>query len=167
MAKRRFARGASGPMADETADWRWDWRFVDLAAHIASWSKDPSTRVGSVIVRPDRTIASVGYNGFPRGVQDAPERYADRPTKYLMVVHAEMNAILAASESLRGHTLYVHPLCPCSTCAAAIIQAGIVRVVTVPPTGDIDRWQESFQATQTMFREAGVKLDYLNRASAA
>jgi len=141
--------------------YRWDRRFLDLAAHIGAWSKDPSTKVGAVIVRPDRTIASIGYNGFPRGVDDLPERYDDREQKYLMVVHAETNAILAASESLRGYTLYVHPLCPCSTCAASIIQAGIARVVTVQPTTILERWKASFDATQTMFAEAEVRLDYL------
>jgi len=139
---------------------KWDRRFLDLAAHIAGWSRDPSTKVGAVIVRNDRTIASVGYNGFPRGVEDLPERYEDRPTKYLMVVHAEINAVLAASEILSGYTLYVHPLCPCATCAAAIIQTGISRVVTVESDKDIERWRDSFDASLTMFKEAGVQFEY-------
>lgn len=108
---------------------KWDRRFLDMAAFVATWSKDPSTQVGAVIVRPDRTIASVGYNGFPRGVSDDDARYADRSLKYPMIVHAEMNAILSAKEPLLGYAIYVTPLAPCATCAGAIIQSGIKRVV--------------------------------------
>lgn len=138
---------------------KWDRRFLDLAHHISGWSRDPSTKVGAVIVRPDKTIASVGFNGFPRGVADLDERYADRPTKYRMVVHAEANAIVSAREPLHGCSLYVHPLFPCSSCAALAIQAGIVRVATPPPEGDLERWRESFEASAEMFVEAGVAFD--------
>ena len=129
---------------------KWDMRFLELAQHVATWSKDPSTQVGAVIVRPDRTIASVGYNGFPRGVIDEPERYAEREVKYKMVVHAEANAILSAREPLHGYTCYVLPLAPCSSCAAMIIQSGIQRVVTT-----VERWEGS---AQTMFQESGVTI---------
>ena len=55
-------------------DEKWDRRFLALAEHVADWSKDPSTKTGAVIVRPDRTIASMGYNGFPRGMADTDDR---------------------------------------------------------------------------------------------
>jgi dCMP deaminase len=95
---------------------KWDTRFLDLAALVASWSKDPSTKVGAVIVRPDRTVASLGYNGFPRGVADTESRYEDRETKYQLVVHAEANAIISAGESVKGMTMY-GTLFPCCDCA--------------------------------------------------
>ena len=103
-------------------------------------------KVGAVLVRPDRTIAAVGFNGFPRGVLDHAERYDDRPTKYEMVVHAELNALLSSRESLEGYTLYVTPLPPCSQCAAAIIQRGIRKVV-IAMSRDLDtraasRWRK-------------------------
>lgn len=66
---------------------KWDRRFLRLAQEVASWSKDPSTKTGAVIVRPDKTIAAIGYNGFPRGCDDAPELYAHRETKLSRVVH--------------------------------------------------------------------------------
>lgn len=141
----------------------WDKRFLDLARHIAEWSKDPSTKVGAAIVRPNRTIASVGYNGFPRGVQDLPERLEDRPVKYHFTVHAEMNAILSANEPVTGYTLYVAPLLPCSTCAAAIVQSGISRVVTAMPYQP-DRWQSSFSDGLKMFDEAEVKWELRNES---
>ena len=133
----------------------WELRFLALAGQIASWSKDPSTKVGAVIVREDRTIASVGYNGFPRGVKDTPAVYADRPQKLLRTVHAEMNAILSAREPLEHCYLFVSPLFPCATCAGAIVQSGIQRVVarmgTLP-----EAWQDSFAATREMFDQSGV-----------
>lgn len=130
----------------------WYERFLDLAAHIGAWSKDPSTKVGAVIVRPDRTIASLGYNGFPRGVKD---EYLDREHKLLRTVHAEMNAILSAREPLHGHTLFVSPLFPCSNCAAAIIQSGITMVVARMPEIRPE-WQVSFDASADLFAQSGV-----------
>jgi len=139
---------------------KWHHRFLSLAAQVATWSKDPSTRTGAVIVRPDRTVASLGYNGFPRGVADTNRRLMDRPTKYAFVVHAELNAILAAHGPVEGCTIYVHPWPPCSDCAGAIIQAGIKHVVSVEPTAEQqERWGDSFKHMEAMFREAGVRLD--------
>lgn len=140
-------------MTEDTS--KWDQRFLDIAHAVAGWSKDPSTRVGAVVVRPDRTIASMGYNGFPRGASDDANIYASRPLKLLRTVHAELNAILSASSNLAGCTIYVTPLCPCSTCAAAIIQSGISRVVY--RMGDLRaEWAESFQVANDLFAEAHV-----------
>src|ERR1700677_378614 len=88
----------------------WEKRFIDLAVFISSWSKDPNTRVGAVIVGPDREIRSTGFNGFPRGIDDTPERLNDRDTKLKLVVHAEMNAILNGARfgtPMKGCTLYL------------------------------------------------------------
>jgi dCMP deaminase len=137
---------------------RWDCRFLELAAHIAQWSKDPSTKVGAVIVRPDLTIASVGFNGFPKGANDSPELYAERNAKYSRIVHAEMNAIMFAREPLNGYTLYTSPFCSCDRCAVHVIQAGIKRCVApmLPPELE-ERWGESTRMTAAVFAEAGVE----------
>lgn len=144
---------------------KWDHRFLDLAAHIGSWSKDLSTKVGAVIVRPDKTIASVGYNGFARGVNDDVELLANRSLKLLRTIHAEENAILHTRERLDGYTLYVTPLHPCGTCAAKIIQVGIKRIVTIPAF--VDRWKESFDAAAQQFAESGVIVDMFELPIAA
>lgn len=136
---------------------RWDDRFIGLAEHIAGWSKDPSTKVGSVIVRPDKTIASVGFNGFPRGVRD-DERLTDRDEKYPIIVHAEANAIVHAREPLHGHSIYVWPMPPCAPCAALIIQAGIKNVYA--PLPDI-RWEDSCYRGMKILWEAGVESRWL------
>jgi dCMP deaminase len=124
-------------------------------------SKDPKRQVGAVILRPDRSIVAAGYNGFARGVCDDPELYADVDTKNSRIIHAEMAAILTAQESLRDCTLYVNRP-PCSGCAAAIIQKGIKRVVTVPATSG-SRWTQSWEHASAMFQQAQVSVDYISR----
>ena len=141
---------------------KWDKRFLALAQHVAGWSKDPSTQVGAVIVDDKRRVVSVGYNGFPMGVDDAEERYADRDTKYKMVVHAERNALLFANKSPEGCTAYVS-LMPCSACAGMMIQAGIKRIVApVTPPELESRWGEDMAISRQMFEEAGIELILLD-----
>jgi dCMP deaminase len=144
----------------KTIEDKWVARFIKLAEEVSTWSKDPSSQVGAVIVRPDRTIASVGFNGFPRGVEDCHERIANRDTKLLYTIHAEMNAILSAKEPLKDHSLFVWPFQPCAHCAASIIQSGI-KDVYCPFNAHLDsyeRWAESFKAALQMFDEAGVRV---------
>jgi dCMP deaminase len=141
---------------------KWDLKFLSDAIVVSRNSKDPSTKVGAIIARPDLTTASQGYNGFPRGVEDSDERLADRETKYKLVVHAEMNALITAREPLHGYTLY-STFPPCSSCAGAIIQAGIQRVVAIRPTPEQEeRW--GFSRTRDMFSEAGVQLQEYDRS---
>lgn len=142
---------------------KWDLDYLALARFWAlRKSKDPSTKVGAVIVRPDKTIASLGYNGFPRGIDDSEERLWLRSEKYPRMVHAETNAILSAQEPLACHTLYTWPFAPCSNCAALIIQAGIARVVysmekeDIPSRERSSRWSEDNNLALSMLREAGV-----------
>ena len=138
---------------------KWDERFLRMAELISTWSKDPSTRVGAVIFDQDNRVVSLGYNGFPKGVEDSADRYSDRATKYRMVVHAEMNAIMFAQRSLRGCSIATFPFMPCSNCAASIIQSGIARVVAPAlPQHLAERWGESCRLSTEMFTEAGIEL---------
>lgn len=136
-------------------DW-WDKWFLQLAGHVATASKDPSTKVGAIIVDEKRRIIGTGYNGFPRGIEDTVERYENRAVKYEMVVHAEINAVLNAVKQVRGCTLY-STFFPCPRCAATIIQAGILRVVHIPSPSD-QRYAESRQLAQRMFDEAQIEV---------
>lgn len=138
--------------------YRWDRRFLEFARTVASWSKDPSTKVGAVIVRPDKTVVSTGYNGFPKQLPDDESIYADREQKYARVIHAEMNAILFAREQLKGYTIYCSAA-PCERCTAHIIQTGINRIVTFVPSDDLlSRWAKSFELARTMCAQADVQL---------
>jgi dCMP deaminase len=134
---------------------KWDRRFLGLAAHVAQWSKDPSTRVGAVVAN-DKRVVSLGFNGFPQGISD-DHRLHDRETKYSLVLHAEENALLFSGADLSGNTIYVYPLPPCSRCAAKIIQSGIRRVVTTIPD-EMARWDESVALTRTIFEEVGIEM---------
>lgn len=139
---------------------KWDIRFLELAKLVAGWSKDPSTKTGAVIVDADRRVVSVGYNGFAKGVDDDPERYANRELKYKMIVHCERNAMLFAERSLKGCTLYTWPFMSCSVCAAMVIQSGVTRCVApVIPEHLKGRWQEDMALAAQMFAEAGVRLE--------
>lgn len=147
---------------------KWDRRFLAMAELVSTWSKDPSTKVGAVIVNAQREVVGTGYNGFARGVGDHAHRYADRPTKYKLVVHAELNACLTAGHRAQGGTIYVFPAFGtpplCSNCAKAVIQSGIERVVGWE--ADIDdataaRWQEELEAAYVMCHEAGIEMTTL------
>lgn len=141
---------------------KWDRRFLDLAQHIAGWSKDRSTQTGAVIVDHDRRIVSCGYNGFARGVNDFAGRYENRELKLMAILHCEENAILFAGGRCDGHTLYTWPFSSCSKCASIVIQSGITRCVApVTPKAILARWKDSLKLARQMFREAGVQLDLL------
>ena len=139
----------------------WDSWFIGLADYIATASKDPSTKVGAVIVDKDRRLVSMGYNGFAKGVCDSDERLNNREIKYKMVIHAEANAILFANKSLEDCTLYTTPIMPCAACASMIIQKGIKRVVS--PYSENPRWIEQFELSKKLFLESGVELNLIHR----
>jgi dCMP deaminase len=142
---------------------KWDVRFMDLALHVAQWSKDPSTKVGSVIVRPDKRIVSLGYNGFPSGVCDHEERYAERAVKCKFVSHAERNALDNVSQDVTGCTLY-STLQPCPDCAKSIIQKGIAEVVTIVDDEKTILLDEFMNYSYVMLTEANVGIYRYNNA---
>jgi|TARA_B110000196_G_scaffold58102_1_gene48170 dCMP deaminase len=138
----------------------WNERFLNLATHISNWSKDPSTKVGCVVVGPDNEIRSTGFNGLPRGIEDNEERLNNREIKYPMICHAEENAIMHAARigiSLKECTAYV-TWPPCTRCARSLIQAGILTVI-YPKNAEIpERWASDFELSMSMFKESGIKL---------
>jgi len=147
---------------------RWDQHFLNLAVEHARMSKDPSTRVGAVIVGSDKEIVSTGFNGFPRGIADTPERLADREQKLRLVVHAEMNAILNAARNgtrLIGRTLYLAATDdtgliwggpPCTRCTVEVIQAGIVQIVSRPEKNVPSKWHEDIALSRKLLSEVGI-----------
>jgi dCMP deaminase len=138
-------------------DEKWHIRFLRLAAEVATWSKDPSTVVGCVLVR-DRRVISTGYNGFPKNLSDSFDRLSNREQKYEMTVHAEVNAVTTAAlhgVSTENCTAYV-TFSPCSRCAAVLINAGITSVYVSGGSIIPDRWLENFILASNMLAEAGV-----------
>jgi dCMP deaminase len=138
----------------------WDRRFLELAAHIGSWSKDRSAKTGCVVVGPDRLLRSVGFNGFVRGVDDDVASRHERPAKYSWTEHAERNAIYNAARvgvSLAGATCYVNWF-PCIDCARAVVQAGIIRLVGLEPDRTDTKWGAEFAFALDMFAEVGTEV---------
>lgn len=141
---------------------KWIKRYLKIAQEVSEWSKDPSTKVGAVIIGANGQIVSQGYNGFPRGILDLEERLNNRPLKYKLVVHAERNALLNAlynGASVKDCALFVHGLPVCNECAKSIIQSGISKVYydTIPK----EQWKEQSDFAIKMFEEAGVKVQYV------
>ena len=135
----------------------WDEYFMGVAILSSKRSKDPSTQVGACIVNSDKKIVGIGYNGFPNGVDDDVFPWTNKgeyvETKYPYVVHAEPNAILNATSSLKGCTLYV-TLFPCCECAKLVIQSGIKKIVYI---SDKHAGDDSTIASKRLFDAAGVK----------
>lgn len=141
-------------------------KFWPVVEAVAEMSKDPSTKVGALALDNNMNIIATGFNGFPRGVSDTLERYADRDIKLRLVSHAEQNLIAQAAyggRSLRGATLLVSKLYPCSSCAKSIIQAGIVRVISPNPSDNV-RWADESKWAQLMFSESGVEVIHVGEA---
>lgn len=142
-------------------DSKWDRRFMRLAREISTWSKDPAAQIGAVIIR-DRRILATGYNGFPEGIEDTPERLNDKEQKYPRVIHGEMNALLNALNngvSVRGSTLYVYGLPICADCTKSVIQSGISRVVI--PYAEMARvkwFMQWVDISRPMFEEANIQI---------
>jgi dCMP deaminase len=137
---------------------KWDKRFLDLARTVGLWSKGPRKHVGAVIVRPDRSVASMGYNGPPRGFDDDAFLRMSRGEQHKVVVHAEVNAIRQMTDSERltknikeGYTLYVSPLYPCKDCALSLSRYKIPRVVAYCGQSSAD-WLESAKAAEEVFK---------------
>ena len=138
---------------------KWTKRYFNIAKETASWSKDPSRKIGAVIIGDKGQVKSQGYNGFPRGIADGPERYNDRPTKYKYVCHAEANAVYNAlhnGTSVLGDTIYVTGLPVCHECAKALIQVGIKHVVYDTEIKEGLSWYDSCKLAIEMFDEVGV-----------
>lgn len=142
---------------------KWHKRFLQMAELLSTWSKDPSTKVGAVIVDKNRRIVSTGYNGFAVGVLDTKERLDNRELKYPLTLHAEENALSFAKQDLTGCSLYVCGLPPCAHCASLIIQSGIKSVYTYELLEENERWKDSIALTKQIFEEAGVSLTFIEK----
>ncbi len=144
-----------------------DWHefYIGMAKYVSSKSKDRSTKLGAVAVNSTSMAPlSIGFNGFPRGIDDNNPSYHERPLKYAVTEHAERNVIYNCARhgiALDGSTLYMHyePF-PCSPCARGIIQSGIVRVIGNDVTfdGKGPQWTEDLQIAKNLLLEAGVEL---------
>lgn len=142
----------------------WDSLFMNMVYLTAMKSKDESTHVGAVIVGPDNEVRSVGFNSFPRGINDGVPGRQQRPEKYHWMAHAEVNSVFNAAmagTAVKGCKMYTNGV-PCTGCVHAVINAGIKEVIVDKSwnDGNYNQWKEQAERTMVMFEEAGVKLRF-------
>ncbi|MCB9026509.1 MAG: dCMP deaminase family protein [Bdellovibrionaceae bacterium] len=142
----------------------WDEYFM-LQAMMASFkSKDPSTKVGTVLVDKNNHQISMGYNGFVAGIDESQLPWGKNPSapledqKYGYVVHSEANAILHASRPLEGSRAYV-TLFPCNECAKLIASKKVSEVIFL---SDKHRDQESTRIAKKIFNMANITFRQLS-----
>ena len=107
---------------------KWDEYFLNIAEAVAEKSKDPSSKMGCVIVDNKKRVVSLGYNGMVQGADESKMTLSERPMKYYFAIHSEMNALIFAHQSLEGCTLY-NRVATCENCLKYCLQAGIKRFV--------------------------------------
>lgn len=138
-----------------------DEKYMGLAFFYASFSKDPNTQVGAVIVNKNNEITGIGYNGPPKKINDNEIDW-DRPHKYPYIKHAEANAIDHSLVSTKDCTLYVTGI-PCQKCMLEIVDAEISKVIyfdmskIVDPSSMLSSNNER-EVTNKIAKLAGVEL---------
>jgi dCMP deaminase len=146
----------------------WDDYYSELMHVAAKKSKDPSRKVGCLLVGPDGEIRSTGFNDLPRKVMHLDERY-ERPEKYFWCEHAERNSLYNAARcgtSTNGCRAFV-TMFPCADCTRGLIQCGIVEVICEDaPDMNHHKYGESFKRSAQMFAEAGLSVRFLKESKA-
>jgi dCMP deaminase len=139
-----------------------DQRYLRLAAHIAAWSKDPSSKCGAIAIGDYGQVLAQGYNGFPRGIKDHVERWERRALKYTYIVHAEANLIYNAAHmgvQLAGASIYIAGLPPCHECAKALIQVGVGEIIfDLSTLNKRQTWKDAFKITGALLEEVGIEI---------
>ena len=106
-------------------------KYMGLAFMYASFSKDPNSQIGAVIVTSDNELLGLGYNGPPAKYNDQELDWS-RPNKYNHIIHSEINAIKHSNrDKLKGSTIFVTAK-PCASCMLDIVDAGIIKVMYFP-----------------------------------
>ncbi len=141
----------------------WTERWLYRAQQLALWSKDPSTKVGCILVKDQHAVGE-GYNGFPHGVEDNDARLLDRVQKYDWTIHAEANAVAHAARFghvTKGAVAFV-TFPPCPTCTTLLLQAGVVGLVVRVPTCAVQGLNphESCECTMEPFRHHHVTMSW-------
>jgi len=146
----------------------WDELFMSDVYKIARKSKDNSSKIGAVLVKNNINFSS-GYNGMARGVDDNKEERYERPEKYFWMSHAERNACYNCARHGRAtlDSVMYTPSMPCTECADAIIQCGIIEVILHKQSEEIwnslnPKWIESAKRSTIKFQEAGVNVRYFD-----
>lgn len=137
-------------------------KYFKLAKYQADlFSKDPSKKVGALFLAPESyQILSMGYNGFPRKVDETKLERWERPTKYLYIEHSERNAIYNACRhgTPLNNSICVVTYFPCTDCTRGLIQVGIKTLVTTEPDLQSEKWGTEHHYSMIMFKEANIDI---------
>jgi dCMP deaminase len=144
--------GILAMLVDNLSNNKWHQRMFDLAKMAASWSKDPNSKVGAVVVEPRFRNFAIGYNGLPTGLVDTPDRILNKS----LMLHAEINAVYKASGSVKGWYIF-STKAPCVSCALHLIQLGI-SAVHCPSPEESSKWYESNLQAISLLTEANIKV---------
>lgn len=148
---------------------RWDLRYLRLLddefVGVKSWSKDPKTHVAAGLVNPHNRLVVTGYNGFPAGIEDSPDRLALNDIRHGLTAHAERNVLdLAPDTYLYGYTMYCTYV-PCLPCVVSMASKKITRFVAIDPQFDLlvyepSDWRHKWTWGLELFREAGIEYTF-------
>jgi len=133
--------------------------LINLASLAASNSPNRVRQVGAAILTCDGGEPIAACNTFPKGVADLDWRH-EGDGRLVWMEHAERNAIFAAAREgrrLAGATI-ASTFFPCIDCARAIVQAGIVRLISPEPALDDPVWGQSFLRSRVILEEGGVEM---------
>ena len=64
-----------------TKQHEWDEYFLGIAEAVSQKSKDPSSKMGCVIVDENKRVISLGYNGLVQGADESRMTMSERPMK--------------------------------------------------------------------------------------
>lgn len=136
---------------------------MEMAQTVSKLSKDPSTKIGSILIRPDNTVASVGYNGFPSNTLDEQHHFTDKDFKYKYIIHGEENAILNCQDhSLKNYSIFIYGLPPCTNCLSKIINCGISSIYyKVSNESSYEKMKADWETSLQIIR-VNENLNYIN-----
>lgn len=144
-------------MTNAKRELQWMEYFMTLAKNVSEMSKDPSHKIGAVIVDKNKRIVSTGFNGFARNIIDSEERLNNKEIKRKLTLHAEENAVSFAKRDLSDCDIYVYGYPPCTHCTSLLIQSGIKCIYYRNPTNRVsDHWREDFELAKQIAKEADI-----------
>lgn len=146
---------------------KWIEYFMRIAYEVSKLSRDPKTRIGTVLVK-DKNIISTGFNGFARGVSDHYSRYSDRLLKYDFICHSESNSI---TNCARNGISSFNSICltlgvPCAECTKVLIQGGISKIIIHkqwPEMNHVKKWIDSVKISKIMLKEANIPIEIFDK----
>lgn len=138
-----------------------DVALMQRAEALREHSTDKSRKVGCVLAAADGTTLAEGWNAFPPGVEDRPERHA-RPDKYDFTEHAERWAVADAASrgvALAGSTAYV-PWFPCCDCGRMLVMSGVTKIVCREPDLNDPTYGRGFANLLQICEELNVAVEF-------